>query len=265
MIDLPSLRGVLFLDIETVPHHSHFNQLDPHWQELWAEKSKYLRESRGLDLVASYSHAGIFAEFGKVICIAVAHVSEEPGMERVVRHRVFADHDEHTLLHNFATWLQRHTRRPFTHLCAHNGKEFDFPYLCRRMLAHGIALPTLLRIAGKKPWEVPHFDTLELWKCGDYKHYISLQLLCAVLGIPDSKDDISGADIYKVYYTENNLQRIAHYCTKDAVVVAQVFLRLLGEAPALTEPLPFRIQPNQNMQAAEPGTPWESHARVGDV
>jgi uncharacterized protein YprB with RNaseH-like and TPR domain len=132
------------------------------------------------------------------------------------------------VLQEFAEFLEKYTRNPFRVLCAHNGKEFDFPYLCRRMLIQGIALPSLLQIGGLKPWEVPHLDTLELWKFGDYKHYTSLKLLAAVMGVPDSKDDIDGSEVGRVYWKEGDLDRIARYCRKDVITLARVYQRLTG-------------------------------------
>lgn len=98
------------------------------------------------------------------------------------------------------------------------------------MIIHGIELPLKLNLFGKKPWEVPHLDTLELWKFGDFKHYTSLKLLTSVLGIPSPKDDIDGSEIFRVYYEENDVQRIVTYCQKDTIAVAQIILRLRGEA-----------------------------------
>ena len=114
-------------------------------------------------------------------------------------------------------------------LCAHNGKEFDFPYIARRMIINHIELPYKLNLFGKKPWEVPHLDTLDLWKFGDYKTYTSLKLLTNVLGIPTPKDDIDGSEVYTVYYQEKNIDRIITYCEKDTIAVAQIFLRLRGD------------------------------------
>ena len=115
-------------------------------------------------------------------------------------------------------------------LCAHNGKEFDFPYLCRRMLVNGIKIPKILQIMGKKPWEINHIDTLEFWKFGDYKHYTSLELLTEIFGIPSPKDDIKGSDVARVYWEEKDLNRIAKYCQKDVLALVQLFLRFKGES-----------------------------------
>jgi DNA polymerase elongation subunit (family B) len=114
-------------------------------------------------------------------------------------------------------------------LCAHNGKEFDFPYLSRRMMVNGISLPAVLDNAGKKPWEVKFVDTLELWKFGDYKHYTSLELLAYLFGIPTPKDDIDGSMVAGIYYQEKDLPRIARYCEKDVLTIIRLLLKFAGQ------------------------------------
>ncbi len=224
---------VLFLDIETVPQCASFNELEAGAQTLWEEKSKFTREKRGLELAESYGEAGIYAEFGKIICISAGYFSTKHG-ERNFRVSSFFGHDERLLLQEFAEMLNRCHNQPFRLLCAHNGKEFDFPYICRRMIVNGIPLPVMLDLAGKKPWEIPHLDTMELWKFGDYKHYTSLKLLAHIFGIPTPKDDIDGSQVRGVYYDEQNLDRIETYCKKDVVTIARVFMRYRGEE-VLTE------------------------------
>jgi len=229
MIKDLNLDEVLFLDLETVPAAADISQLPDEWKNLWEEKSRFLREKNQYSLEESYSSAGIFAEFGKIICIGLGYFAQRNG-ERIFRVRSIEGDDEKKLLQEFANLLESHTGKPFRLLCAHNGKEFDFPYLCRRMLVHGIQLPQLLNIAGKKPWEVAHLDTMELWKFGDYKNYTSLKLLAQLFSIPTPKDDISGADVYDVYYKEKNLERIATYCRKDVITMARVMQRFMGMA-----------------------------------
>ena len=130
---------------------------------------------------------------------------------------------------DFTNLLTSYFNRGEHLLCGHNAKEFDFPYIARRMIIHGLKVPAKLNLMGKKPWEVPHLDTMEMWKFGDYKHYTSLKLLTHILQIPSPKDDISGADVAQVYYRDNDIDRIARYCEKDVVAVAQILLRLRGE------------------------------------
>jgi uncharacterized protein YprB with RNaseH-like and TPR domain len=216
----------LFLDIETVPEVQDFSHLDIAKQELWEQKSKYQRKE---DFTAEefYPSAGIWAEFGKIICISVGYFVIK-GDDRTFRVTSFYGEEE-KLLKEFKNLLISHFSQAKHLLCAHNGKEFDFPYIARRMIIHGIELPYKLNLFGKKPWEVPHLDTLELWKFGDYKNYTSLKLLTNVLGIPSPKDDIDGSDVYRVYYEENEIDRIIDYCEKDTIAVAQILLRLKGE------------------------------------
>ncbi|HZW62624.1 MAG TPA: 3'-5' exonuclease [Flavobacteriaceae bacterium] len=227
MIAKLNLENILFLDIETVPERQHFNDLDRVKQDLWDAKSKYQRDDQ-TTAEAFYSHAGIWAEFGKIICISVGYFTFQGG-SRMFRVTSFYG-DEVRLLKDFKNLLLSHFSEAKHLLCAHNGKEFDFPYIARRMIIHNIALPYKLNLFGKKPWEVPHLDTLELWKFGDFKTYTSLKLLTHVLGIPSPKDDIDGSEVYRVYYEENDIDRIITYCEKDTVAVAQILLRLRGDA-----------------------------------
>ena len=227
MLNKIKLENILFLDVETVPELEYFKDLTPEKQTLWAQKSQYQRKEEYTP-EAFYPRAGIWAEFGKIICISVGHFVFE-GQLRKFRMTTLSG-KEKTLLLEFNSLLNQHFNGPRHLLCAHNGKEFDFPFMARRMLIHKIQLPAKLNLFGKKPWEVPHLDTLELWKFGDYKHYTSLKLLTNVLGVPSPKDDIDGSEIYTVFYKEKNLDRIVNYCQKDTLAVAQILLRLRGEA-----------------------------------
>lgn len=227
MISKLNLENILFLDIETVPEVPCFSDLDLTKQDLWAHKSQYQRKE---DESAEdfYERAGIWAEFGKIICISVGYFTFKGDIRNL---RVTSFHgDEISILKAFKNLLISHFSDPKHLLCAHNGKEFDFPYITRRMIINNIKLPYKLSLFGKKPWEVPHLDTLELWKFGDYKTYTSLKLLTHVLGIPSPKDDMDGSEVYRVYYEENGLDRIITYCEKDTIAVAQVLLRLRGDA-----------------------------------
>mgnify|MGYP000265326118 CR=1 FL=1 len=226
MLQRINLEHILFLDIETVPQHSHFNKLDATTQSLYAQKTKYQRKDE-FTVEEFYDRAGIWAEFGKIICISVGYFTMK-GETR--KFRVTSFHgDEISILKEFKVLLETHFNRPQHVLCAHNGKEFDFPYIARRMIIHGISLPFKLNLFGKKPWEVPHLDTLELWKFGDYKTFTSLKLMAHVLGIPSPKDDIDGSQVYDVYYKEKDIDRIITYCEKDTVTVAQIVLKLRNE------------------------------------
>ena len=226
MISKLNLENILFLDIETVPETQHFSELEGTKQELWEAKSSYQRRD---DFTAEefYDRAGIWAEFGKIICISVGYFNFN-GESRQFRVTSFFG-DEVKLLKDFKNLLISHFSQAQHLLCAHNGKEFDFPYIARRMIIHNIELPYKLNLFGKKPWEVPHLDTLELWKFGDYKTYTSLKLLTNVLGIPSPKEDIDGSDVYKVYYENNDIDRIIEYCERDTIAVAQIFLRLRND------------------------------------
>lgn len=220
------LEHILFLDIETVPQHPQFSDLEPISKRLWEQKTQYQRKEQ-YSPKQFYDRAGIWAEFGKIICISVGYFQQKEEF-RSFQIRSFKG-SEKPLLLEFKTLLETQFNRPQHLLCAHNGKEFDFPYIARRMIILGIDLPFKLNLFGKKPWEVPHLDTLELWKFGDYKTFTSLKLMAYVLGIPSPKDDIDGSEVRDVYYEENNIDRIVTYCEKDTVTVAQIFLKLRNE------------------------------------
>lgn len=226
MLKKLTLTDILFLDIETVPETAEFDQLDEEKKALWEHKSKYQRKDE-ISAEEFYVRAGIWAEFGKIICISVGYFNFK-GSARSFRVTSFFG-DEIKILKEFKNLLEVHFKRPGQLLCAHNGKEFDFPYIARRMIIHGIALPNKLDLFGKKPWEVPHLDTMELWKFGDYKHYTSLKLMAHILGIPSPKEDIDGSMVRQVYYEEKDLERIIMYCERDVITVAQVFLRLRND------------------------------------
>ena len=226
MISKLNLENILFLDIETVPEVQDFNELDNIKQELWELKSKYQRRDE-ITAEEFYPSSGIWAEFGKIICISAGYFTFK-GDVRTFRVTSFYG-EEINLLKDFKNLLISHFSQAKHLLCAHNGKEFDFPYIARRMIINGIELPYKLNLFGKKPWEIAHLDTLELWKFGDYKNYTSLKLLTNVLNIPSPKDDIDGSDVYRVYYEENDIARIIDYCEKDTIAVAQIILRLRGE------------------------------------
>jgi len=216
----------MFLDIETVPESSSYELLNPRIQNLWDKKSRQFRSG---DQTADdvYERAGIYSEFGKIICISVGLVMEKNPYR--FRLKSFFGKDEKSLLSEFSGMLLKfgRTNREAV-LCAHNGKEFDFPYIARRMIINGLIIPEILDNAGKKPWEIKLLDTMDLWKFGDYKNYTSLDLLTSVLGIPTPKDDIDGSMVAGIFYNEDNIQRIVHYCEKDVLAIARVLLRYMN-------------------------------------
>lgn len=237
MLQKLQLDQLLFLDIETVPQQARFGDMDPESQELWEQKTQFQRKEE-ISAADFYERAGLMAEFGKIVCISVGYFSIK-GEVRTFRVTSFFG-QEPDLLKQFKQLLQDHFGRPQHLLCAHNGKEFDFPYIARRMIINGIALPHKLDFFGKKPWEVPHLDTMELWKFGEYRHYTSLKLLTHVLGIPSPKEDMDGSMVGQVYHEEGDLDRIVAYCELDVVSTAQVLLRL-GNRPLLTDAEILRV------------------------
>jgi 3'-5' exonuclease len=224
-----NLSNILFLDIETIPQYADYNSLPKDWKDLWDTKSvSLLRYHEGETTETIYQRAGIYAEFGQIICISCGLIQSN-GIDKKIILKSFYGDDEPMLLTEFCEMLKKWNPGEAKYLCAHNGKEFDFPYLCRRMIINNVCIPSILNISGKKPWEVTHFDTLELWKFGDFKNYTSLNLLAHTLGIPTPKDDIDGSKVWSVYWKDKDLSRIVTYCQKDVVTVAQIFLKLQGE------------------------------------
>ena len=225
MLNNIDIENILFIDIETVSMTRNYNDLPERLKPLWDKKTEMLiknerisEETKSPEQV--FSRSGIYAEFGKIVCISTGFVRNG-----TLRIKSFYGKDEKMLLFDFTYLLNKSAGKTIQFLCAHNGKEFDYPYLIRRMLINDIAVPSILDLTGKKPWEVNHFDTMELWKFGDYKSYTSLELLAAVFNIPSPKDDIQGSDVSRVYWEEDDLPRIVTYCQKDVVTIVNLFLR----------------------------------------
>lgn len=220
-----SLKNILYLDIETVSGSPVFEEIDERLQQQWLKKAGYLKRDEEIaDADFYFERAGIFAEFGKIIVIGLGFFTmADDGITFRVRH--ISGDDEAAVLKEFKNIVEKFDQDSLK-LCAHNGREFDFPYLSRRMLINGLSLPSALNLSGKKPWEVNHLDTMDLWKFGDWKHYTSLELLATVFGIESSKSDIDGSMVNKVYHQDKNLGKIAEYCMNDVIVTAQLYAKL---------------------------------------
>lgn len=225
-------QHIMFMDIETVPLVQDYAVLSDRMQAEWEKKCRFLKREGGDDADPATlfgDRAGVFSEFARVVCIGFGSLSHNDGHWRM-RLKSLATGDEKKLLYDFsevvARFMAYNSQMVF---CGHNIKEFDIPFLCRRMLINGVPLPPVMNLSGKKPWENPHIDTLEMWKFGDYKNYTSLSLLAEVLGIPSPKSDIDGSMVAHVYYHEEDLPRIARYCLQDVVTAARVYLKLRGE------------------------------------
>ncbi|MDB2494859.1 3'-5' exonuclease [Flavobacteriaceae bacterium] len=226
MLKRIKLENLLFLDIETVPLFAMYSELDKTAKQLWEQKTKYQRKEE-FTSEEFYDRAGIWAEFGKIVCISVGYFVFKGNLRNFRVKSFFGE--EKDILNNFKNLLETHFNKPYHLLCAHNGKEFDFPFIARRMIVNSIDIPFKLNLFGKKPWEIPHLDTLELWKFGDYKTYTSLKLMTHILGIPSPKDDIDGSEVRDVFYLDQDIDRIIRYCEKDTIAVAQIILRLRNE------------------------------------
>jgi DNA polymerase elongation subunit (family B) len=226
MLENIRVEDVMFLDIETVPESASYELLNPAMQSLWDKKSRQFRspEQTASDV---YERAGIYSEFGKIICISAGLIREKNPYS--LRLKSFYGKEEKALLSGFSDMLTKFSKNSKVSLiCAHNGKEFDFPYIARRMIINGLVIPEILDNAGKKPWEIKLLDTMDLWKFGDYKNYTSLDLLTSVLGIPTPKDDIDGSKVAGIFYIENDIERIVRYCEKDVLAIARVLLRFMN-------------------------------------
>ncbi|SFI86677.1 hypothetical protein SAMN05421638_1263 [Kaistella treverensis] len=224
MIQNIPLEKILFLDIETVPQVGHWDELHETDQYLWDKKTRFQRKEEFSPAEFYHERGGIMAEFGKIICISVGILEKS---ERLLIKSFYGD-DEKKLLEEFGEIFNRPKLRDVV-LCAHNGKEFDFPWIARRFLINGMQPPTPFQLYGKKPWEIPHLDTMELWKFGDYKSFVSLELLAHIFGIPTPKDDIDGSQVSSIYHIEKDLFRIVQYCEKDVLTLANVFRRMRQE------------------------------------
>lgn len=221
-------QHLFFLDIETVPVTDDFSRLSERMQIEWGKKSKLIsKDNNDADPALSFAgRAGVYSEFAKVVCIGFGSLHHTDGQWNMRLKALYGD-DEKAVLTDFADMVNRFCAySPQMMFCGHNIKEFDIPFLCRRMLINDVTIPAVMNMSGKKPWDNPHQDTLELWKFGDFKNYTSLALLAEVLGIPSPKEDIDGSMVAEVYYREHNLQRIASYCLLDVATSARVYLRL---------------------------------------
>ncbi len=228
---MKELQNILFIDIETVPQTYKYSDLKTATKQLWDTKWQY---SKDVSAEQHYSKSGIFAEFAKVITIGLGYYHEN-----TFRVKCISGDNEKEILIEFAELLEKHFSKAEHKLCAHNGKEFDYPFLCRRFLINGLILPKILRIQGMKPWEVKHLDTMELWKFGDIKNYTSLNLLAHIFGIPSPKDDMDGSMVSKVYYEDKNLEKINTYCLKDVITLARVYGRFVGAAELKEENIAY--------------------------
>jgi len=234
MLDTIKTEQVLFLDIETVPAVAEYSMLTDGIKKQWDKKASYLAKEKEDTPETLYKRAGIYAEFGRIVCISAGMIFHKEN-KRWFRIKSFYDDDEPALLQNFCQMLNKFLSRGQGFLCAHNGKEFDFPYIARRLLINHLALPPVFNTAGRKPWEVPYLDTLELWKFGDHKHYTSLDLLAQIFGLPDPKSDIDGSMVGEVYWKSHELSRIIEYCQRDVATVARLFMCFKGEEPISDE------------------------------
>jgi uncharacterized protein YprB with RNaseH-like and TPR domain len=227
MVSSIPIKQILFLDLETVPQYADWNEIPERTKALWEKKTQFQRKEDISPEEYYYERGGILSEFGKIVCLSCGLVIED----KKIRIKSFYGDDEPRILHGFNDLLKSNYFKSNLLLCAHNGKEFDFPYLARRMTIHQVELPRILQIQGKKPWEIPHLDTMDLWKFGDYKHFTSLDLLADVFGLPSPKEEMDGSEVPKVYYQEQNIEKIKEYCERDVITLINVFRKMRYEIP----------------------------------
>ncbi len=227
MLSSIPLRQILFIDLETVPEYENWDDLSERTKILWKKKTQFQRKEEISPEEYYYERAGILSEFGKIVCLSCGLVIED----KKIRIKSFYGDDEIRILTGFNDLLKSNYFKSNLLLCAHNGKEFDFPYLARRMMIHQVELPRILHMQGKKPWEIPHLDTMDLWKFGDYKHYTSLDLLAHVFHLPTPKSEMDGSEVSKVYYQEKNIEKIKDYCERDVITLINIFRKMRYEEP----------------------------------
>ena len=223
-------KNLVFIDIETVSGTQQFEDLTEEYKTQWTKKAGHLRGIDDLSVDEAYSQrSAIYAEFGKIVCISIGYCVKDKQEECHLRIKSITNSDEKSLLAEFCELMENKFDERSIILCAHNGKEFDYPYLARRMVINEVKLPVFLQLSGKKPWQVKHIDTMELWKFGDWKSYTSLELLTTALGIPSTKTDLDGSMVSKVFYELDDLDRIARYCAQDVIATAQIYFRFVGK------------------------------------
>ncbi|TWP31424.1 3'-5' exonuclease [Apibacter muscae] len=227
MISTLPLKNILFIDLETVPEHENWNELSDRTKKLWEVKTQFQRKEEISAEEYYYDRAGILSEFGKIICLSCGLITDD----NKIKIKSFYGSNEKNILNSFNEMLKAKYFKSTLLLCAHNGKEFDFPFIARRMLIHQIKLPNILKIQGKKPWEIPHLDTMELWKFGDYKHYTSLDLLAHIFNLPSPKNEMDGSEVSNVFYKEKNIDKIKNYCENDVVTLINIFRKMRYETP----------------------------------
>ncbi len=221
-----NIENILFLDIETVPQYSSYSEVPDTIKKLWDKKADVIKAEGTSEQI--YSRAGIYAEFGKIVCISFAYIRKNKDKKALFVKSIYDD-DEKTILRKFNNLLNGYFNTENHYLCAHNGKEFDFPYIARRSLINGIKPADIINTPGAKPWEIKHLDTLEMWRFGDYKNWTSLELLTTIFDIPSPKTDINGSDVANVYWVDKDLQRIAEYCQQDTIALTQLFLKFMSQ------------------------------------
>lgn len=223
---IKNFKNILFIDIETASGVNTYTTLTENMQKLWLRKARSLMNPLQKPLEDLYfERAALFPEFGRIISIGMGFLFYNKNKELSLKVKTISNKNEKDLLLEFNQFIESTYPSKELSLVAHNGKEFDFPYLCKRMLVHQLVIPKALQLQGKKPWEVVHQDTIEWWRFGDKKGYVSLELLAEIMGIGNVKTDLSGDKVNYTFYIEKDLEKIKKYCAEDVITLAQLFLR----------------------------------------
>lgn len=221
----PDIKNLLVIDVETASVVPEYDALPERFKPLWDRKARKFDQEASVEEVFK-NKAALLAEFGRIISIGVGYFHKNDDEETCLRVKAFASDDEQKILTDFKALIEEKFNQKKLTFVAHNGKDFDYPFLCRRMLVNGIALPVVLDFYNKKPWEIPHEDTMQMWRFGELRNYTSLETLAALFDIPSSKNDLDGSMVSRVYHEEGDLERIKTYCQNDVIVTARIYLRM---------------------------------------
>jgi len=234
MKDIP-IESIIFLDIETVSLFPNLLLADDATKKEWARKIMKTNPTITPALLDDTykEQAALHPEFSFITCISVGMVK---GGKVYIKNIFGFDHDEERTLEIFCETMQKiieKMERLQPKLCAHFGKGFDYPFISKRMLVHGMTIPNILDSYGKKPWEITNLDTHEIWKMGGFNS-ASLSAIAHAFGIPSPKDDIDGSQVGHVYWVDSKIDRIATYCAKDVFALINIF-RCMQGSPAFSE------------------------------
>ncbi len=232
------MRDVLYLELATAGRYRTLEEAPPGYQRLWGEWNAWREEQ------PDFGRAALYAEFGQVVGMSLGyHLEDGPQEEFRISSWVG---DEAAILGEFLRVVKSLTKsKRRLRICSHNGKSFDFPYLSKRLVARELELPEVMNIVGMKPWELPHLDTLELWRHGGGRRsYVGLELLAMTLGIELPYAWMDGSDIHTLFWSQEReeWERIGRQGALEVYLTAQVLRRLQHQAPLERESVRMRLR-----------------------